>query len=32
MGLILAMPLVGTTKIVCDYIEPLRGLGDWLGE
>jgi len=32
MGLILAVPLVGTTKIVCDYIEPLRGLGDWLGE
>ena len=30
MGLILAMPLVGTTKIVCDYIEPLRGLGAWL--
>jgi len=30
MGLILAMPLVGTTKIVCDYVEPLSGLGAWL--
>ena len=25
MGLILAVPLVGATKIVCDYIDPLRG-------
>lgn len=31
MGLILAVPLVGATKIVCDYIEPLRGFGEWLG-
>jgi predicted PurR-regulated permease PerM len=32
MGLILAVPIVGATKIICDYIEPLRGLGAWLGE
>jgi predicted PurR-regulated permease PerM len=32
MGLILAVPLVGATKIVCDFIDPLRGLGAWLGD
>ncbi|PYX52796.1 MAG: hypothetical protein DMG76_28165 [Acidobacteria bacterium] len=32
IGLILAMPILGATKIVCDYIEPLRGVGQWLGE
>ena len=32
MGLILAVPLVGATKIVCDHLEPLQGLGAWLGE
>lgn len=32
MGLILAVPIVGAAKIICDYIEPLRGLGSWLGE
>jgi len=31
-GLILAVPLMGTTKIICDYIEPLQGLGAWLGD
>jgi predicted PurR-regulated permease PerM len=31
-GLILAVPLMGSTKIICDYIEPLQGLGDWLGD
>jgi predicted PurR-regulated permease PerM len=31
-GLILAIPIVGTTKIICDYIEPLQGLGEWLGD
>jgi hypothetical protein len=30
--LILAIPLVASTKIVCDYIEPLQALGDWLGD
>jgi predicted PurR-regulated permease PerM len=32
MGLLLAVPLVGATKIICDYVEPLRGLGAWLGD
>ena len=32
MGLILAVPIVGAAKIICDYVEPLRGLGSWLGE
>jgi len=31
MGLILAVPLLGATKVVCDYVDPLRGLGQWLG-
>jgi predicted PurR-regulated permease PerM len=31
-GLILAVPLMATTKIICDYIEPLQGLGSWLGD
>lgn len=30
-GLILAVPLMAATKIICDYIEPLQGLGSWLG-
>ena len=32
VGLVLAMPILGTTKIVCDYVEPLRGVGQWLGD
>src|SRR5262249_13778801 len=32
MGLLLAVPIVGATKIICDYMEPLQGLGAWLGE
>ncbi|MGH9503502.1 MAG: AI-2E family transporter [Terriglobales bacterium] len=32
LGLILAVPLVGATKIICDYIDPLRGFGEWLGD
>jgi predicted PurR-regulated permease PerM len=31
MGLILAVPVVGATKIICDYVDSLRGLGEWLG-
>jgi predicted PurR-regulated permease PerM len=31
-GLILAIPLVGSTKIICDYVEPLQSLGEWLGD
>ena len=32
MGLILAVPVVGASKIICDHVDSLRGLGDWLGE
>jgi predicted PurR-regulated permease PerM len=32
MGLILAVPLLGATKVICDYVDSLRGLGAWLGE
>ena len=31
-GLLLAIPLLGAAKIVCDHIEPLQGVGAWLGE
>lgn len=31
-GLILAVPIVGATKIICDYVDSLRGLGAWLGD
>ncbi|PYX41247.1 MAG: hypothetical protein DMG81_04215, partial [Acidobacteria bacterium] len=30
-GLVLAVPLMAATKIICDYVEPLQGLGEWLG-
>jgi predicted PurR-regulated permease PerM len=32
MGLILAIPRVGATKLICDYTDSLRGLGQWLGD
>jgi predicted PurR-regulated permease PerM len=32
MGLLLAVPIVGASKIVCDHIDSLRGLGAWLGD
>ena len=32
MGLILAVPIVGATKIICDYVDSLTGLGAWLGD
>jgi predicted PurR-regulated permease PerM len=32
MGLILAVPITGAVKIVCDHIERLRPYGAWLGE
>jgi predicted PurR-regulated permease PerM len=31
-GLILAIPLMAATKIVCDYVEPLQAVGAWLGD
>lgn len=30
-GLILAIPILGALKIICDHVDPLQGLGDWLG-
>jgi predicted PurR-regulated permease PerM len=30
-GLVLAIPLLGATKIICDRIEPLNSVGSWLG-
>jgi len=32
MGLILAVPITGAIKIICDNIERLRPYGAWLGE
>ena len=32
MGLILAVPITGAMKIICDHIERLRPYGAWLGE
>lgn len=32
MGLLLAVPVVGATKIVCDHVDSLRGFGAWLGD
>jgi len=32
MGLVLAVPLMGALKIICDHIERLRPYGAWLGE
>ncbi len=31
-GLILAIPLLGALKIICDRIDALQGLASWLGE
>jgi predicted PurR-regulated permease PerM len=32
MGLILAVPIMGTLKIICDHVEALQPLGAWLGD
>jgi predicted PurR-regulated permease PerM len=32
MGFVLAVPITGAFKIICDHIEPLRPYGVWLGE
>jgi predicted PurR-regulated permease PerM len=32
MGLILAVPIMGAIKIVCDHVVSLRAIGEWLGE
>lgn len=31
-GLIFAIPILGAGKIICDHVDPLRGLGSWLGD
>jgi predicted PurR-regulated permease PerM len=32
LGLILAVPLMASGKIIFDFIEPLRGVAHWLGD
>lgn len=32
LGLILAVPVMGVVKIVCDHVTSLRHLGEWMGE
>jgi predicted PurR-regulated permease PerM len=32
LGLILAIPLMASAKIICDFIEPMRGFALWLGD
>jgi len=32
MGLVLAVPLTGAMKIICDHVERLRPYGAWMGE
>src|SRR4029077_2381722 len=32
MGLILAVPIMGAVKIICDHVDSLRPIGEWMGE
>jgi predicted PurR-regulated permease PerM len=32
MGLILAVPIMATIKIICDHVNSLRPIGEWMGE
>ncbi len=32
MGLVLAVPIMGAAKIICDHVEPLHPYGTWMGE
>ncbi|HEU5412736.1 MAG TPA: AI-2E family transporter [Candidatus Angelobacter sp.] len=32
LGLILAVPIMGVIKIVCDHVTSLRRFGEWMGE
>lgn len=32
MGLILAVPILGAIKIICDHVPSLRPIGAWMGE
>jgi predicted PurR-regulated permease PerM len=32
MGLVLAVPMLGAIKIICDHVPSLRPIGAWMGE
>jgi predicted PurR-regulated permease PerM len=32
VGLVLAVPIIGAIKIVCDHVNSLRPFGEWMGE
>ena len=32
MGLVLAVPIMGAVKIICDHVSSLRPIGAWMGE
>jgi predicted PurR-regulated permease PerM len=32
LGLILAVPIMGVVKIICDHVTSLRRFGEWMGE
>jgi predicted PurR-regulated permease PerM len=32
MGLVLAVPIMATIKIICDHVNSLRPIGEWMGE
>jgi predicted PurR-regulated permease PerM len=32
MGLLLAVPITAAIKIVCDNVEQLKPIGNWMGE
>jgi predicted PurR-regulated permease PerM len=32
MGLILAVPIMATIKIICDHVTSLRPIGEWMGD
>ncbi|HKR97071.1 MAG TPA: AI-2E family transporter [Candidatus Angelobacter sp.] len=32
MGLILAVPIMGAIKIICDHVTSLRPIGEWMGD
>jgi predicted PurR-regulated permease PerM len=32
MGLVLAVPIMGAFKIICDHVNSLRPIGEWLGD
>lgn len=31
-GMVLAIPIMGVTKIICDHVEPLKPFGEFMGE